>query len=385
MEILLKIKNHLRANLMPKCHSLFVLCAILSICNSCKFLRYGPIPKQNSYKYSPQRKIENADTVFHFEQPSKNYNLGQAIGLTSRDFNSTNIPLDSFVNAHNTISFLIIRNDTVLYERYTKNYNDTSLVSSFSVVKPMVSTLVGIAINEGKIKSIDDKVTDYIPELKNKLYWDKVTIKYLLHHTSGIKFNLLNNTEFYWGKNLRKKMLNLSFESLPGTSFRYSSENTLLLGIILERVTGNTVSCYLEEKIWKPLGMEAPAFWSLDRADSLAIEKMFCCLQARTIDFAKFARLYLNHGTWNGKQIVSKEWVEYSTRPDPDDGNKHFYNNNWGIGPLKYGSYYAVGIYGQFLYVYPAKNIIIVRFGDTAIDYSPSYWTNIFLQIIDQM
>ena len=259
------------------------------------------------------------------------------------------------------------------------------------MVKPFVSTLIGIAIDEGKIKSENDFIINYLPEFKDKIGWDQITIKNLLQHTSGIRFtdNELNpisdNAEFYWGNNLRAELMGLKLESPPNMKFKYSSANTLLLGLIIEKVTGGTISKYLEDKIWKPLGMEAPASWSLDRNDDKGIEKAFCCLQARAIDFAKFGRLYLNGGNWNGKQIISKKWVELSTHSDPSGNNKHFYNNNWGIGPLKYGSYFAVGLFGQYLYVYPEKNIIIVRFGDADTSYHPNYWTEIFLQIIDQI
>ncbi|MBK7467762.1 MAG: serine hydrolase [Saprospiraceae bacterium] len=333
----------------------------------------------------------NQSPVYKFNQTTKDYKLGTTIGLINRDLNSTDISLDSFVNTHKTVSFLIIRNDTILYERYVHKYKDTSLVSSFSLVKPIVSTLIGIAIDEGKIKNVNDLIVDYLPEYKTKKGWDKIRIKHLLHHTSGISFSdkqfdpISDNAEFYWGNNLRKKMYNLSLECPPDIKFHYSSINTLLLGHILENVTGVSISKYLELKIWQPLGMEAPASWSLDRKDEKAIEKVFCCLQARTIDFAKFGRLYLNKGNWNGTQVISKEWVEYSTHSDPSGNNKHFYNNNWGIGPLLYESFFAIGLYGQYLYIYPKENILIVRFGDAETSYHPNYWNNIFIQIIDQL
>lgn len=364
---------------------------ILSSCNVFRSLEYGGIPSQNDYKHFSQRIINNEKPTFYFKQPNKEYQLGTKIGVINKDFNSTNVSLDSFATLHKTISFLIIRNDTILYERHKKGFSSSAVVSSFSLVKPFVSTLIGIAIDEGKIKSEDDFIIDYLPEFKNKTGWEKITIKNLLHHTSGIRFTdseldpISDNAEFYWGDNLRERMFNLTIECPPNTKFKYSSENTLLLGYIIEKVTGGTISKYLEDKIWKPLGMEAPASWSLDRKDDKAIEKSFCCLQARAIDFAKFGRLYLNGGNWNGKQIVSKKWVEYSTHSDPSGNNKHFYNNNWGIGPLKYGSYFAVGLFGQYLYMYPEKNIIIVRFGDTETSYHPNYWQEVFLQIIDQM
>jgi CubicO group peptidase (beta-lactamase class C family) len=376
---------------MYKFLTLIIVCSGFGSCELYRTLHYGGLPRQNDYKHFPQRIVENQKPTFYFTQPNQDYNLGKTIGLTNRDLNSTNISLDSFVNIHNTISFVIIRNDTILYERYTTGYKESSIVSTFSMVKPIVSTLIGIAIDEGKIKSKEDFIVDYLPEYRNKIGWDKITIENLLHHTSGIKFTdnkfnpLSDNAEFYWGNNNRKEMLKLSLECPPNTKFKYSSANTQLLGIIIEKITGGTVSHYLSEKLWKPLGMETTASWSLDRKDSKAIEKVFCCLQAKTIDFAKFGRLYLNKGNWNGKQIVSKEWVNYSTHPDPRGNNKHFFNNNWGIGPLKYESYYAVGLYGQHLYMYPEKNIIIARFGNTETSYHPGYWQSIFLQLIDQL
>lgn len=364
---------------------------ILSNCSSLRPIRYGAIPTQKSYKRFPSRAIKNSDTIFNFIKPSKEYGLGKKIGLINKDFNATNVSLDSFVKLHKTVSFMIIRKDTILYENYQRNYSDTTKVSSFSVVKPILSTLIGIAIDEGKIKSVEDYIVDYLPEFKNKVGFNKIKVRHLLHHTSGIafsnnKFDLFSdNVEFYWGENLRDRILNVEIEYAPGKVFKYSSENTMLLALIIEKITNNSVSNYLQERIWKKLGMEAPAEWSLDRDDEKGIEKVFCCLQATTKDFAKFARLYLNDGNWKGEQIVSKEWVKKSTSPHPTGNNKHFYHNNWGIGPLKYGSFFAIGLYGQYLYVYPEEEIIIVRFGDKSTYLHTGYWNQIFLQIIDQL
>jgi CubicO group peptidase (beta-lactamase class C family) len=368
-----------------------IIMLAISSCEVYNTMRFGALPNQNDYSHFPQRKIENQSPVFNFIKPNKDPSLGKLIGLTNKSLNPSNVELDSFVKLHNTISFLIIRNDTILYEKYNGKYADTSLVSSFSMVKPMISTLIGIAVEEGKIKSVDNPITDYLPEFKNKLGFDKITIKNLLQHTSGIKFSdqefniVSDNAEFYWGHDLRKDMTALTIKTAPNTEFHYSSANTQLLALIIERITNNLVSSYLETKIWQPLGMEAPAYWSLDRNDGNGMEKAFCCLQARTVDFAKFGRLYLNKGNWEGNQIVSRAWVEQSTHTDPSNNNRHYYNNNWGIGPLKYNSFYAVGLYGQYLYLYPEKNIQIIRFGDSSLSYNPNYWQDIFIQIIDQL
>ncbi|MBT2161286.1 serine hydrolase domain-containing protein [Zobellia barbeyronii] len=362
--------------------------------NSCtvyRSLRYGGLPSQNDYRHFPQRKVANQVPNFNFIKTKKDVKLGTTIALSNKAFNSTSVSLETFVRMHNTISFLVIRNDTLLYEHYSEPYSDTTLVSSFSMVKPMISTLVGIAINEGRIGSVEDKIVDYLPEYKERVGWGKIKVRNLLHHTSGIKFSdgkfslTSDNAKYYWGHDLREEVLEAELEFPPDTQFKYSSINTQLLGMILERVTEGTLSNYLSEKLWKPLGMEASASWSLDGTDKNAIEKAFCCLQARTIDFAKFGRLYLNNGNWEGKQIVPKEWVDYSTCPDPSGNNKRYYNNNWGLGPLKYGSYFAIGLYGQFLYMYPEKNIMIVRFGNTDTAYHPNYWKEVFLQLIDQL
>ena len=365
----------------------FTVCS----CSSLRPLRYGGVPTQKSYKRFPSRIVENQTPIFKFQKARKDYGLGVKVGLLSSDYNATNINLDSLVQLHNTVAFIIIRNDTILYEKYQKKFTDTSLVSSFSLVKPIISTLIGIALDEGKINDIEDYIVDYLPQYQKRKGWDKIKIRHLLHHTSGIAFsdNKLNpfsdNAQFYWGIDLRRRLDAAKIEHLPDTQFKYSSINIMLLALIIERVTNKSLAFYLQEKIWKPLGMESPAYWSLDRNDEQAIEKAFCCLQARAIDFAKFARLNLYYGNWEGKQIVSKDWVSQSTKPHPEGNNKHFYHNNWGIGPLKYGSFYAIGLYGQYLYIYPEKNIIIVRFANDTTFLHTGYWNELFLQIIDQL
>ena len=236
-------------------YTLLVL-VILSItsCDVYRTLRYGGFPSQNDHKHFTQRIIKNESPVFNFYNASNKYQLGKKIGVTSRDLNATNISLDSFAVIHKTKAFLIIRNDTVVYEKYDKNYSKTSAFSSFSTVKPFVSSLIGIAIDEGKIKSENDLLITYLPQYRSKKGWDKITIKNLLQHTSGIKFTdnpfnpISDNAEFYWGNNLRQELMDLKLESLPNLNFKYSSANTMLLGLIIEKVTGGTISQNLEEK-----------------------------------------------------------------------------------------------------------------------------------------
>lgn len=363
---------------------------LLQACGAFHTVEKGALPSQRDYRKFNTRTVANEGPVFHFYEGNQP-DLGKRIILESKAFDPENVSLDSFVNTHKTIAFLIIRNDSLLYEKYLDGYSETSIYSSFSIAKAFVGALIGIAIDEGKVHSEQDPVTDYLPELKKTDGFDKITIKHLLQHTSGIKFTDSeldlgsDNARFYWGNDLRKEIQNLKLECPPGTYFHYGSANTQLLGMVLEKVYAISLSEILQEKIWKPLGMESPALWATDRNDSLAVEKAFCCLYARAIDFAKFGKLYLDHGLWNNRQIVPSSWVLQSVHPDPSDHNRRYYNNNLGLSPLNYQSFYAIGLFGQYIYCDPAKNLIIVRFGNPEVILNSAYWSLVFMQLSDQL
>lgn len=235
------------------------------------------------------------------------------------------------------------------------------------MAKSITSILIGCAIDDGFIQSVDEPITNYIPELA-KNGFNQVTIKHLLQMTSGIKFNesYINPfgeaASFYYGRNLRKKITKLKLKSSPGKTFDYVSGNTQLLGLILERsLRTKTITAYLQEKLWTPLGMEYDASWSIDKKKN-GIEKTFCCLNARARDFAKIGRLYKNEGNWNGVQIVSKQWVKQSTMADTLNGSANFYQYQWWL-PVPGEDFMAEGILGQFVYVNPSKDLIMVRLG----------------------
>jgi len=287
------------------------------------------------------------------------------------------IPFDKYLDDNKTVAFLIIRNDTIQYEKYFNGYDKQSIVPSFSMAKSVTSILIGCAIDEGLIKSVDEPITNYIPELK-KNGFDKVTIKHILQMTSGIKFNesyvnpFGDAATFYYGLNLRKEIKKMKLKTEPGKMFEYVSGNTQLLGLVLERSLRNkTITSYLQEKIWTPLEMEYDASWSIDRKKN-GLEKTFCCLNARARDFAKIGRLYKNKGNWNGKQIVSQKWVDESTKPDTTEGSADFYKYQWWL-PTPNEDFMAEGILGQFIYVNPTKDLIIVRLGKN--EGKADWWT----------
>ncbi len=377
---------------MKRTFNLVFLISFLILFSSCgnlfKFRKAG-FPSENDYKFFANRKINTGTEPFRFHEASPDLQLGTTIELDSRKIDASDLPLELFLEEHKTLSFLIIRNDTILYQYYDASKSDSSIVTSFSVAKAFISGLIGIAISEGSIPGVNTSIAQYFPELTNQGF-EPVTIDHLLDHTSGIHYketknHVGGNLEFYWGRNLSKDIFNIHPFFPAGDHFEYSNINTQLLGIILERATGRSVSQYLQEKIWEPIGMEYPASWSLSSAGPNGIEKAFCCLNARTVDFAKFGRLYLNRGNWNGKQIIPESWINQTLRSSRKDGQRLTYHYNWGIGPKKYGSFYAIGLFGQLIYVYPEKNVIIVRFGKSDMGYNPPFLYHTMLQICDQL
>lgn len=277
------------------------------------------------------------------------------------------IPFDKYLQDNNTVAFLIIKNDTLQYEKYFDGYDKESIVPSFSMAKAVTSILIGCAIDDDLVESVNEPITKYIPELSQNGF-NKVTLKHVLQMTSGIDFNesyvnpFGDAASFYYGTNLRNAISKMKLKNEPGKEFEYVSGNTQLLGLALERaLKGKTITDYLQEKIWTPLGMEYDAFWSIDDEKS-GLEKTFCCLNARARDFAKIGRLYKNKGNWNGKQIVSQKWVEESTKLDTSEGSASYYQYQWWL-PTPNEDFMAQGILGQFIYVNPSKDLIIVRLG----------------------
>jgi len=359
---------------------LIVLIILVTVFNltSCKFARFViyNFADIKDYKKFPKRELKTNDNKFYFET-AKNQEISKKISF-DKEFSS----FEEYLEKNKTVAFLIIKNDTIQYENYFKGYDETSIVASFSMAKSVLSILVGCAINDGLIKSVDEPVTNYIPELKENGF-DKVTIEHLLQMTSGLDFNesyynpFGDAATYYYGRNLRKSIGKAKLKREPGTSFEYVSGSPQILGLVLEKaLKDKTITEYLQEKIWSQIGMEYNASWSIDKKKN-GLEKTFCCINARTRDFAKIGRLYLNNGNWNGKQIVPETWVKQSTRVDTENGSASYYQYQWWLPTLS-GDYMAEGILGQFIYVNPDKNLIIVRLGK---NYGDTNWSGLFVRI----
>ena len=265
-----------------------------------------------------------------------------------------------------TKSFLVIKNDSIVFEKYYDGYDENSLSNSFSVAKSIVVSLMGKAIMEGKIKGLDQPVSDYFDEYKEGLA-SELTVGNLASMSSGMKWNekyysVINITsESYFTDDLRSVILRQKIIDKPGQSFRYSSGDTQLLAMVIEKATGTTLSDYLSEKFWKPMGAENNALWQLD-SDNYGMEKAYCCIASTARDFARFGKLYINNGKWGNEIILDSSFVELATKPVFD--SSPYYGYGWWLYNFEGKKVFTMnGHRGQFVISFPEENIIIVRQG----------------------
>lgn len=299
--------------------------------------------------------------------------------------------LTHILQSSGTTAFLIIKNDTLIYERYFNGYDRSSVNTSFSVAKSITGLLIGAAIDEAIIDSKNDVVTKYIPQLADTdPQYENITIAHLLNMKSGIRFRdhdlpWGDKPKAYYDPMLRDRILRLPVDYAPGAKFKYNSYNPILLGMILESQLDKSVARYFEEKLWNNLGMEYSGSWSMDSKVS-GMTKMESGLNLRAIDFAKFGKLVLDKGFFRGKRILSEEWLsEYTTtdktyRPEGFSEELRYKNLWWMyVGPdEKVNIISGWGHLGQYLFIFPNERIIIVRMGKRTGDIR---WKDLFNQI----
>jgi CubicO group peptidase (beta-lactamase class C family) len=311
---------------------------------------------------------------------------------------------------HNgTIAFIVLQHGNIIVEHYYNGYNRDSITTSFSMAKSVVSALLGIAIHDKKIASVDEPITRYLPELlKNDRRFARIKLRHLLEMRSGILFDDSEGSPwsdaaiFYLTPDLHAKITGLKIQRAPDQAYHYSSGDTQLLGLVIQRATGVPLPTYLQQKIWQPMGAAYDASWSLDSSEHRT-PKAFCCLNARAIDFARFGQMYLNNGKINGHQIVPAEWIKASTEvhehgtndvasrwniENIDEMGTAYYTWYWRRMPtvdpaadikMRPGTdFYAEGLLGQVIYIAPKQDMVIVRVGDRWGDLP---WTKLFNQI----
>ena len=300
---------------------------------------YQPIPNQVEYRYKDGMRTEN---------------------------------LDELLIRTDTRAFLVVKNDQLISETYL-NSSREDINTSFSVAKSFDSAMIGGAIADGYITSVDDPVIKYVPEIAGRGL-DTLTIRNLMRMDTGIRYRsqddilapFSDDALTYYPPDLRK----IAFGVQPGNSaigsaFHYNNFHPLLEGLIIERATGMHVAEYLQKRIWQPLGTEFDASWSLDSTES-GFEKMESGINARAVDYARFGLLYLHNGYWNGQQILPAAWIAESTQPDPTDTREFegypiwkeiggYYGFHWWGLRNSDGTYdfMARGNLGQLIYVSP--------------------------------
>lgn len=286
----------------------------------------------------------------------------------SKDYNKVN-PTEKLEQTHNelqTTSFLIVKNDSIWHESYYDIGAADSKTNSFSMAKSIVTSALGKAIDLGMIPNLDTKVIDYLPELKGE-YANELTVGDLASMASGQKWDenyygpTSVTTQAYFKKDLRELMLSLPIDNKPGQKFIYQSGDTQLLAMVLEKATKMPLANFVSKYLWQPMGMENDALWQIDHATD-GIEKAYCCIASNARDFARFGKLYLQNGIWNGQQILSSEFVQKSIEPRFADSTQYGYG--WWLENYKNQAvYYMRGHLGQFVIVLPESDIIIVRLG----------------------
>ena len=289
--------------------------------------------------------------------------------------NGVGRPLDAALELSGTRAFLVVQHDRLVYERYFDGARREDLQTSFSTAKSFLSTLVGIAIDDGYIGDVSDPVTKYLPELADRdPRFARITIRDLLTMSSGIEYDEAglpwsDDALTYYGTDLRDLALtHTHIAEPPGKTWLYDNYNPLLLGLVLERATKLPVAVYMSRRLWQPLGAEGDATWSTDSTQS-GFEKMESGFNARPVDYARFGLMMLHHGRWNGHQIVSATWVDEATAATTSKDPADFYQYMWWVGaPPGDGSapFFAEGKYGQMVGVFPEEDMVIVRLGTTA-------------------
>lgn len=304
----------------------------------------------------PTRQVSKSQNFYPFR-----YDLLDLSNLKYK-FKGEEFSLEDFIQTFKIAGLIVIRNGVILYESYDFGNDETTKWVSFSVTKSITSMLLGAAIKDGHIKSVEDKVTIYLPQLLNSNYQD-VSIKQVLQMSSGIDWNEdyedplsdVNIAGALNSLNLYEYLNNLNKKSSAGNKFNYNTGETNLIGGIVRAAIGDNLSNYLEKKIWKPFGMEFNAYWVIDT--DYEQELGGCCLNATLRDYARLGMFAMNNGKLNnGVEILPKNWMKDSTTPSR---NNSYYGYQWWLDGPAYQSFYADGIFGQFIWIDPVSKTVV--------------------------
>jgi len=305
------------------------------------------------YKYFDNQSVETGKA-----QPWSNHDKYNSVEPTGK--------LENANIEWGTVAYLIIKNDSIWFEKYYDEYDENSKSNSFSMAKSYVSGLLGKAIMQGYIKSLDQPVCDFLPEFCEGLA-AKMTVGDLSSMASGTNWDeayyspLSITTRAYFDDDLAKVINGLKVVNEPGKSYKYASGDTQMLAMVIEKATGKKMYDYLEESFWKPLGSENPTLWQVDSEENDLV-KAYCCIASNAKDFARFGKLYKDHGKWNGQQVLDSAFIAKSIKPRFPESPEYGYG--WWLKEHLGKDFFMMrGHLGQYVMVQPEDNVIIVRLG----------------------
>ena len=303
-----------------------------------------------------------------------------------KDYNT--VPATSQLESTNdqlgTIAFVIIKNDSLWYENYASDYGPESQTNSFSMAKSITVSLLAKAIEDGYIKSLDQPIGDFFEQYADA----KTTVGDLASMASGLDWDESYTSPFsvtaraYYDDDISETILNQKVVETPGEAFKYLSGNTQLLGMLIEKASGKKIAHYLSESFWKPLGMEQEALWQVDDAEN-NVAKTYCCIASNARDFARFGKLYKNHGYWNDKPILDSTFIATATHQRFPDSPQYGYGF-WLSDHLGKHIFVMRGILGQYVITIPEDDVIIVRLGHHKGDFTSTSFTSDFYTYIDE-
>ena len=294
------------------------------------------------------------------------------------------------INEQNgTIAYVIIKNDSLWFENYYDGFDQDSKSNSFSMAKSYVSAMLGKAIMDGYIKSLDQPVCDFIPEFCEGKGDNatKLSVGDLSSMASGTNWEeayyspLSITTRAYFDDDLDKVILGLDMIKEPGTGYKYASGDTQMLVMVLERATGKKAYDYLTESFWKPLGSENATLWQVD-SEEHDVVKAYCCIASNAKDFARIGKLYKDYGEWNGQQVLDSSFIAKSIKPRFPESPEYGYG--WWLKNIGDKEFFMMrGHLGQYVIVEPNDNVIIVRLGhskgpgDAVASFTPDIYSYI--------
>ena len=333
------------------------------------------------YRIFPGREIEASPRPFFFRDKTQEGRVTDHLSIPGHDA----ADLETILRGNGTLAFLVIQDDALLYERYFNGFTRDSISLGFSMTKSVLSLLIGCAMEDGLMGSVDEPIARYLPELRGHRP-EKVRLRHLLLSTSGLDYAENDNPfgihayMYYCERCIERQALAFQLAEEPGTRFVYKSGDNILLATALRRaLRGETITAYLQRRVWNPLGMESGGIWSTDGEQ----EKSWCCLAATARDFAKIGMLYLRGGQWENGRIANEKWIRNSTTITEKDGASWKYQFQW-WHPFRDRSYYMMaGHLGQYVFVNPEKQVVVVRLGTSLGGLSSEQWRDLFAVLSD--